>query len=508
MRIVKNYKDDSINNVFVKNDDGTSLSIKEDLSNAVSSAKEKICIVLESGMTNEIAQMLISSEARKYVVVPNIEEEKYKPLKGSVIAREVKNIKGNYAVIDEKIIFFFDKVLNGYKITNDKAVKTLQHLFLEEFCVNGTIEYIESKTASAPVSFSIPPVYGNGEFLLDRSFESETEVAKLICRAKTAAYTGKAEAKSCSSVYLKNISQNTQFIQSASKCEIYYAPDLPCSVAEDGGKDYILNFDIAAYNTLPERESGRLFAIKTDGVSVGKTYRFYSHKTTGELVGKDVLDIRGAALTVLQRHEEKRKIVTDLRQAEEYGKMDAQTLETRIEKHEPGIFNSNVNAVEIAFDIAVEIPKHRYTKRAEIYQTFEAAKSELSKKVAELNSAAKANGVVKKLDKYAVDVSNAVDIKSYLDTVEKLNKAIDFVNNHGDEDIDESLRELTNKKKKPAVPHLQAKTFKMDIPSNGILYQEKDKYEYVLTSKDNLSAAVQEMQAAGISNGNVQYLSE
>ena len=83
-----------------------------------------------------------------------------------------------------------------------------------------------------------------------------------------------------------------------------------------------------------------------------------------------------------------------------------------------------------------------------------------------------------------------------------------MINNHGDEDVDDALSEVTSRKKKISVQPVNAMTLRMDIPLNGKLYQSKDKYEYVLTSESKLTAAMEEMKAAGIENANVQYLTE
>ena len=65
---------------------------------------------------------------------------------------------------------------------------------------------------------------------------------------------------------------------------------------------------------------------------------------------------------------------------------------------------------------------------------------------------------------------------------------------------------MTSKKKRMTIQPVNGVNLSMDIPVNGDLYQNKDKFEYVLTSEDRLSSAIEEMRAAGIENTNVLYL--
>ncbi|MDE7330522.1 MAG: hypothetical protein K2N30_05515, partial [Clostridia bacterium] len=228
----------------------------------------------------------------------------------------------------------------------------------------------------------------------------------------------------------------------------------------------------------------------------------------GELVNQEVLSIDGNSLTVSATAEEQRKITTDLRMAAEYEKMDKETLEARLEKKYPQIFYTEKYAADVTYNIAVEIAKRTMTGVAEIYGEYERAKEALRKKWNEVLSSAKQHKFEKKIEKYEVKIEGVSTKAAYLNAVSSINEAIKLLNNHGDADIDEALSEVTGKKKKLNIQPVSAVNLKMDIPANGKLYQNKEKYEYVLTSEDKLTVAMEEMKTAGIENTNVQYLAE
>lgn len=507
LKLKKSFKDVLMYSVFVAESNGKLNNTEPPMREAFTDAKEKVCIVLENGMTDVIARMLSEVRARKYVIVPKIEEVSYQKLKNEIIAREVDGIKGNYAIVDGKTLFFFDGKFNGYIVEDDKAVEIIQQIFLKEFWENGQEEFIDRKRPCAEVTFDVPPIYGNGSVLLDETFDEATDVEKLINGAKVLAYMKKADLDR-GKVIIKNAQLNSEFLKKTANENILLAKDLPCSLAFNGTDTYILNFDIEKYRTLPERGEGRLFAVKCEELSVGKTYKFFKHKTVAELVNADVLSCDGNALTVLENAEEQRKITADLRMAAEYEKMDAETLESRLEKKYPQIFNTEKYAADVTYNIAVEIAKRTMTGVAEVYGEYEKAKETLRKEWNEVLSLAKQQKFEKKIEKYEVKIEGISTRTAYLNAVSSINEAIKLLNNHGDADIDEALSEVTGKKKKLNIQPVSAVNLKMDIPVNGKLYQHKGNYEYVLTSENRLFDAMAEMQSAGIENANIQYLTE
>lgn len=507
LKFTKSFQDIIVDNVFVVSEKGTDLNVEDSLRMSALEAKDTVCFVLEKGMNDFIAQTLYDIKCRKYIIVPKIEEEKYQKLKDRVIAREVDNIKGNYAIIDSQKLFFFDEKFNGYVIDDKKTSAVLQRLFLKEFWENGAMEFIEDKRICAEVTFDVPPLYSSETVLIDESFAEDTEVETLISQAKTIAFTQKAEA-CASKILIKRADINTDFLKTTSNENIFLAKDLPCSLVSDGNNTYILNFDIAKYRMLPEKGHGRLFAVKCGNLTVGKTYQFFRHKTLEDLVNKDVLSVDGEQLVVSETEEEQKKISADLRMAAEYEKMDAETLEARLEKKYPNIFKTDKYAAFITYNIVVEIVKRTINSPAVIYGEFNQARDGLRKKWNEVLSLAKEFKIEKKIAPFGINADSISDRAAYRDAVTRINEAVKLVNNYGDDEVDEALSEVTNKKKKKSILPVASINLNMDIPANGKLYQNKDKYEYVLTSESKLSAAMEEMRTAGIENINVQYLAE
>ncbi len=77
LRVVKDYSDVQERNVFIAGKPVGSPQIGDALTSAVKSATEKVCAVLESGLTDSLMQILLSNpKARKYIIVPLIKEEK------------------------------------------------------------------------------------------------------------------------------------------------------------------------------------------------------------------------------------------------------------------------------------------------------------------------------------------------------------------------------------------------------------------------------------------------
>ena len=187
----KQYGDDNLHNVF-ELVTTKPVSTKFNIEESLSKAKETVCIVLESGMNDDLAKKLSGiKEARIYVLVPYIDESKYAKLRGKAIVREVPNIKGNYCLIDNKVLLLFDKAMNGVVVKSQDAISTVKKIFEREFWENATEEFIESKRPCANRTFDVPPIYNSNDVIIDEGFEETTDVKKLIDNAKTVAYTKK-----------------------------------------------------------------------------------------------------------------------------------------------------------------------------------------------------------------------------------------------------------------------------------------------------------------------------
>lgn len=509
LKVNKTYNDVALNNIFVKTAGGNFTDVADKLRSAVSCAAEKICIVLEKGLSDEIAQMLTDCQARKYIIVPTIEESKFAKISENMIVREVDNIKGNYAIIDEKELFLFDNTLLGTVITSPKAVETIRQLFLKEFWENGQAEYIKEKGKCAEITFDIPPIYGNDEFLLDESFEGRTEIQKLLDNAKAVGCIGKAFSSHVESLIIKDAKSNKNYLETATDENIYLVPELPFSTVNDGYDNYILNFNPEDYAVLPEKGRGRLFAVKCNELRLGTTYQFYRHKTVAELLNTEILSITGNPLHIDRHREENKKIDADLRMAREYSRMDDETLETRLEKKHPDIFDIDGYASEVCFNIEVCLLKHTFNKRAAVYNDYLKAESEITQKLKEIEIRKdKTNlGVVRE---YLTKLPKIDTAAAYKEIVVNINRVIELINHNSNDSAEEALSEVTGnmKKKQIQIQPIQLREITRDLPKFGVLYQDSDRFEYVLTGEKDLDAAINEMKVYGIENTKILYLSE
>ena len=502
----KQYGDDNLHNVFepVK---AKSVSTKFNIEEFLSKAKETVCIVLESGMNDELAKRLSAiKEARIYVLVPGIDDSKYAKLSGKAIVREVPNIKGNYCVIDDEALLLFDKALDGIASKSKDAISTVKKIFEREFWENATEEYIESKRPCAERTFDIPPIYNSNDVIIDDGFEETTDVKKLIDNAETVAYTGKAATATSSNIILNDIAANSDYLKTACGNNICYYPKLPFCFLEHSGDTYAVNFDIAKYDNLPEKAKGRLFAVKVDSVNFGDYYKFNKHKTIGELVGQAVYDANGDKIEVKECVKESRKITVDLKSAREFEKKESypEALEDKLNKIYPNLLTTDHTAKQIIFNIELQIQPKTLNKKAEVYDQFEKANNAYAKKRNELSNCVdklKDENVKKNFHSLPTDTFDTV--KGYLNAAEALNTFIDEINN------EDSLGELLGSKKAPKfISKLKIADIAMDVPKYGVLYQQKSKYEYVLNRSSDLDSAINEMKKAGIEQANVAYLEE
>ena len=503
----KQYGDDNLHNVFelVKTKSG---STKFNIEEFLSKAKETVCIVLESGMNDELAKKLSAiKEARIYVLVPRIDENKYAKLRGKAIVREVPNIKGNYCVIDDKVLLLFDKAMNGIVVESQDSISTVKKIFEREFWENATEEFIEAKRPCADRTFDVPPIYNSNDVVIDDGFGETTPLKQMIDQAKTVAYTGKVATGANHNIVLNKIKANSDCLKNSSKENIYYYPQLPFCFLEHSGDTYAVNFDIAEYDKLPEKAKGSLFAVKVDSVNFGDYYKFNKHKTIGELVGQTVIDADGESIEIKDCAEENRKIPVDLKLAREFEKMesDPETLEARLDKRDVKLLTTNHTAKQVIFNIELQIQTKTISKRADVYNQFKKANEAYTSKLKELG-----NFVEKLKDKNIKkgfsSLSTAIfaTVEEYYSAAEALNAFIDEKINNKD-----ALGEiLGSKKASKSIAKLKIAEITMDVPKFGELYQQNNEYEYVLRSVNDLDSAISEMKSAGIEQANVAYLEE
>jgi hypothetical protein len=317
---------------------------------------------------------------------------------------------------------------------------------------------------------------------------------------------------------IKILSSNKAFLEKTNNDNIVYAPTLPFSFVRRGEDIFALNFDAEKYAILPEREKGRLFAVKCQNkINIGSTYRFVKHKTRRELLGIEALDSDGKKLEITKDEAEEREISVDLNQAQEYLKMPKEILEERLQTKYPNILNSDKKVCEVTFNITVDITKHKLQKRANIYTAYEEFNKAINQKTNELKNATESAKLNDLQAKFRVPADNLSTVKECHDVLQLVNSWVDeYAKTVSDKlSIDNNLAEVkgSDKNKKLALPtitKISPNLPLMDLPKFGMLYQDGNRYEYVIKVKDgkevehNLDAAQKEMAVAGI-NENLTY---
>ena len=508
IKLKKHYGDVALNNVLVPETTEDGASLKLDFAVQLSTATKTLCLVMDGGVSDEIAKALdrVRGSVRIYALVPKIDEQRLARLKGKAIIREVPGIKGNYCIIDDGRLLVFNGELCGAVIESSNAAEAVKAIFKREFWELAREEFIERKLPCAEHTFDIPVPYGNGEVIVDYSSDGETPLARLIREADISGYTGKIPTDARGEVYFRDVKLNSDYLKRANG-GVYMYPSLPFGLLVKDGERYAVSFNLSDYGTLPEREKGRLFAVRLPRISLGECYKLYGHRTVGELVGSSVFLSDGERIEVKSSHTEKRTILADLRLASELCGLesDPEMLEQRLLKRNPALLDTGVYAEEITFTVALQMPERQFGKKAKVYSDYETANAEYSKKLAQLKELvgslgdAKASARLEKIAKKGEFTSR----DEYASGVEALNGFIDELNN-----VDSLGELLGGKKSKRSVQPLKPVSLGMDTPAFGILYESKGRYEYVLRRSRDLDGAITEMRGAGIDEKSVAYLEE
>lgn len=495
----KSFRDKMLERVFVQKASASiANNIETDLSNDMKRAQKSICVVFDRFFNDRFLPLFLDSDAPKYVIVPEISEEKYQRLIGKAVIHEVPDIKGNYCLIDDEILYLFDpESFVGVRVTEGDIVRVVKNLFQNEFWVHTENEFIEKKLPMAEISFDIPPVYGNDNILLDVSFGDETPVQQLLKNAKMAAFTGKMDsATSTDVVILKDIQQNQGFLKTIDGGSVLLCPQLPFSVLHDGKDWYACSFDLEAYERLQNARDGRLFALKVNGFGLGETYSFEREKGLEELVGKKVLSMKGDEITVYDCIEESRSVTVDLRIARDLQNADEETLEARLEKLQSNIFNTNDIACSAVYHIELVVPQHRFSKKATVYQEYQNAIQAVNSKIQELLRI-ESNWLNDKLRKRLLEASDMITSIKDREMCARVEALVEIVIDLMNENVPKDAKKIAP---------LKRFNLSMNLPQYGTLYQDKHKYEYVLTDEEQLDRAIGEMAEAGIPSSDISYL--
>ncbi len=495
--IRKDFSNVELRNIFIKVQDGSN-SVKDELSSLISNANEKVCYVCEDRANSEVLAMFNNSPARKYIVTSKIEEAKHSSIKDTLIAREVADIKGHYVIIDNTAVVFIDDNLNGVVVKGNEKVEKVLSIFIKEFWDNAKFEYIQEKKPAAETTFDIPPIYSENGVIVDEAFGDV--ISNLLNNSGVYSYFSKIDSKfSNAQLIIKSIKDNKAFLETTNNEKILYVPSLTTSAISVAEKQYIFNFDIAEYDRLPERKSNRLFAVETEEIKLGKTYRFNKKMQYADLVGKEILTTDEANISIVINDSVQKSVAVDLKMQDYILECDEEGQETQLEKLQSKMFEYNGYACNIDFIIDLILKKKSFTHQAKIYGEYEKAKTSCEHAKSQLVRYCEETKN-KKLKRKIEELSAAFSTKEEYEKIRELLKGyISEANNYDDGEVDSDIEAVSksNKKKKQA-PQINITIPTGDLPKYGDLYEQSNRFEYVLNDENNLQLAIKEMSGKQI----------
>lgn len=342
--ITKDFGDNCLSSVFVMEENNAETeNVAEQMQDAINKAK-KICLVCENAFSRKLVESLADAaknETRIYVLVPQIDESRFILLKDKAIVRAVPGIQGNFLLCieeneGEKIAaFFFDKEMNGKKITGEAAEK-LSEFFIYQFWNNAKKEFVSKIEDVKGKTFDVYPVFSEESerpnFLVNYSVAETNPMQELLQKLQR--------------VYVRKI-PNAEFLFSKinDTCEVYFAESctaendwnkvfskiektesnvfscdhIPFTCVFDGEDFFITNYD---FSTEIEND-GMIFAQKiSDEFAVGKMYYFEKELAFKNGVGKLIRDKGWQQLEIKAQGCEEKSYSCDKREFRKIKKMN------------------------------------------------------------------------------------------------------------------------------------------------------------------------------------------
>lgn len=490
IKVHKDYSDELIQKVFVKEGLGT-VKNKEEFCEIFKAAKEKICLVCENGLSTELLKALAMTSARKYVIVRELEEEKYQTLSELLIVREVSNISGNYAIIDGSKIIFFDKNLNFNLVSDVKVAQKASSLFIKEFWDNANFEYVGKKQVAAETTFDIAPIYSEGKFIIDDAFSGNLQT--VLEQSTEAYYKGKAKIGTFEKICIKDIRNNEEVISNITHQELIYAPELSVDAVKNADGYFYLNFGVEGYSLSPEKQKNHYFAIGADSLNVGTKYKFYLKEKFANLVGKTCLDVKGNPLVVEENVVVSKNVSVDLNKERLILEATEDLREGMLQSIDSKIFDYEGFAKNVVFDIALNLKKKKFTQKAKIYTQYEQIVAGLEKFRKTAIEFCKQNDKKKFIEKLEELSIKFTTVAEYETIVEKLKNIVENINSYDRGEIDEDLQDVSKSNKKVKIlDGYRKQDLNEDLPKYGVMYQDGDRYEYVLRDKKDLQESIRE----------------
>lgn len=545
--IKENFANNEIENIFImqpkKKESTNKINIEKYIEENIEYAENMICLVLQDALTDTLVNYLHNTNASIYIIIQKIEESRLNSLKGKAIIRESNDISGNYLIIDKKKLIFFDKSFKNFYIIENESVKTVHKIFTKEFW-KAEYEFITERKKSANQTFDIPSVEGSENVIIDQSADEITPFQKIFdnadifyCKENIPDYI---KNQSNIRLYLSSnvIIKNTDFIKSDNSREIFFVPELDINLFHSDNNWYITNYN---YNNQLN-SNGRIFAVKLDKSPIfSELYKWYYKATFKEAVEKNIYDLNLKELFVTNEVNENKQFRCDLKIYNKIIKMSDEERKTFFK--EQNILKTDKKSLYVIFEIKVELISRTIKDRSQIYndynnfnksmennyntiknkekeiiqkidsekKTIENLKNEIQrinsdknkngKKKSDLENKLKTseikieqlNDLQKELNSQLTDLNKQSEIK----TVEECKKYIDK--------ISQTINKLKNKNIELKINQNHSIP-KFNLPSNGILYQSNNKYEYEVDNESKLESAIEEMKIAEIFDDKIEFV--
>ena len=460
-------------------------------------AKKMMCVVL-SDLSPFIVNSLSGLKCSRYILVPDINSKALNPLKNKTIIRQMKWSGFNIFIADDVLAVITSNGC-GTLVEDKETVKILSAHFRRWFWNDSDFELIDSVFGVDNGVFDIPPVPSEKKVVSD----SDEIISILTQKCDSVSFEGKYHRiLDDKNLYFSKIPDLS--VLKANRKESFFVPQLWTHFCEVDGDKYILNYNPAAYPTMPEKGSSKLLGIRVDALDIGATYRYRQKELYSKLVGKTLKDSKGNDILILSSASEEVSLTLSLKDFVFFKKLESennQMLEDRLRSRNPNMLVSSKRACILNFNISVDILKHnpKFNKDP-IYQEYSNMPKNLLQKRDEIIKLANGEKLDKLSDKVkAIQIPDSFsEVAAYNSLVNELNKYVDEFNSRGGE-IDESLAEVSSTKgssKVKIIEKLKESNVK-PLPRFGTLYRNGASYEYVLSDEKMLSDAEKEAEERG-----------
>lgn len=563
--ITKDFGDNCLSSVFVMEENNAETeNVAEQMQDAINKAK-KICLVCENAFSRKLVESLADAaknETRIYVLVPQIDESRFILLKDKAIVRAVPGIQGNFLLCieeneGEKITaFFFDKEMNGKKITGEAADK-LSEFFIYQFWNNAKKEFVSKIEDVKAKTFDVYPVFSEESerpnFLVNYSVAETNPMQELLQKLQrvyvrkipNAEFLFSKINDTCEVYFAESCTEENDWNKVFSKIEktesnVFSCEHIPFTCVFDGEDFFITNYD---FSTEIEND-GMIFAQKiSDEFAVGKMYYFEKELAFKNGVGKLIRDKNWQPLEIKAQGFEEKSYSCDKREFRKIKKMNEN--ERFIFFDEKRILDPEKEklAAHVSFQIKVSQCVQTINVLAPIYNEYKKFDDSVKKEVERIkDEEKKAASEIKRFSAELERIKNRMqdpqktkeetknykkDEKAASDVQIKLNKKKEELNQIKDDasnlqtkivNLDKEIAALQNTldeaqkippqlkavdecmNAKDILKKIELPVPKFDLPKYGKLFGSEQKYEYVLNDDNNLDAAEEEMRIMGISD--------